>query len=87
LFERLAPALNIEIKTHAVHFPEREVLLALSDIATLDAIVQATIFIELIFIAFLKFFAGFNTKTARPENSALLLHQESQVGGMSCHPT
>lgn len=38
-FERISQALNIELKTHAVHFPEREVLLALSDVATLDRLV------------------------------------------------
>jgi hypothetical protein len=38
-FERVAQALNIEIKAHAVRFPEREVLLALSDVATLDRLI------------------------------------------------
>ena len=39
MFERVAQAINIEVKAHAVRFPEREVLLALSDVATLDRLV------------------------------------------------
>jgi hypothetical protein len=39
LFERIAPALTIEFKPHAVRFPEREVLVALSDVSTLDRLV------------------------------------------------
>ncbi len=35
-FERVASALHIQVKQHAVHFPEREVVLALSDAATLE---------------------------------------------------
>jgi subtilase family protein len=35
-FERLAQALDISVKAHAVRFPEREVLLALSNVMTLD---------------------------------------------------
>lgn len=38
-FERVAQALNIGLRNHAVRFPEREVLLALSDVATLDRLV------------------------------------------------
>jgi hypothetical protein len=38
-FERVAQALNIVLRPHAVHFPEREVVLALSDVATLDRLV------------------------------------------------
>ena len=38
-FERVASALDIEMKTHAVRFPEREVLLALSDVVTLDRLI------------------------------------------------
>lgn len=38
-FERVAQALNISLRPHAVRFPEREVLLALSDAATLDRLV------------------------------------------------
>jgi hypothetical protein len=39
VFERFAQAINIEVKAHAVHFPEREVLLAMSDVVTLDRLV------------------------------------------------
>ena len=39
VFERVSQALNIEVKPHAVRFPEREVLLALSDASTLDRLV------------------------------------------------
>ena len=39
VFERVAQAINIVVKAHAVHFPEREVLLAMSDVATLDRLV------------------------------------------------
>ncbi|WP_194744949.1 S8 family peptidase [Thermaurantiacus tibetensis] len=38
-FERLANALNCGLKAHAVKFPEREVMLALADSATLDRLV------------------------------------------------
>lgn len=38
-FERVAQALNITLRPHAVRFPEREVVLALSDAATLDRLV------------------------------------------------
>lgn len=38
-FERVAQALNITLRHHAVRFPEREILLALSDAATLDRLV------------------------------------------------
>jgi hypothetical protein len=38
-FERIAQALNIDLRNHAVRFPEREVLLALTDVATLDRLV------------------------------------------------
>jgi hypothetical protein len=38
-FERIAQALDIVLRPHAVRFPEREVLLALSDTATLDRLV------------------------------------------------
>lgn len=38
-FERVAQALNITLRAHAVHFPEREVVLALSDAAALDRLV------------------------------------------------
>jgi len=38
-FERVANALSIPVKTHAVRFPEREVLLAQSDIATLSRLI------------------------------------------------
>ncbi|ACI94753.1 Y4bN protein [Afipia carboxidovorans OM5] len=38
-FERVAQALNITLRPHAVRFPEREILLALSDAATLDRLV------------------------------------------------
>ena len=38
-FERVAQALNITLRPHAVRFPEREVVLALSDVATLDRLV------------------------------------------------
>jgi len=38
-FERLARALDISVNAHAVRFPEREVLLALSDVLTLDRLV------------------------------------------------
>jgi hypothetical protein len=39
LFEHTARALDIEIKPAAIHFPEREVLLALSDVATLGRVI------------------------------------------------
>jgi hypothetical protein len=39
MFERITQALDIAVKAHAVRFPEREVLLALSDVATLDRLV------------------------------------------------
>ena len=39
VFERVSQALDITVKPHAVRFPEREVLLALSDAATLDRLV------------------------------------------------
>lgn len=39
-FERVAQALNITLRPHAVRFPEREILLALSDAATLDRLVS-----------------------------------------------
>lgn len=39
MFERVSQALDITVKPHAVRFPEREVLLALSDAATLDRLV------------------------------------------------
>jgi Subtilase family len=35
-FERVAQALNITLRAHAVRFPEREVVLGLSDVATLN---------------------------------------------------
>ena len=38
-FERIAQALNVSLRAHAVKFPEREVMLALSDVATLDRLV------------------------------------------------
>ncbi len=38
-FERLANALNFGLKAHAVKFPEREVVLALADSASLDRLV------------------------------------------------
>ncbi len=38
-FERMANALNFGLKAHAVKFPEREVVLALADVASLDRIV------------------------------------------------
>lgn len=38
-FERVAQALNMALRPHAVRFPEREVLLALSGAATLDRLV------------------------------------------------
>lgn len=38
-FERVARALAIEVKAHAVRFPEREVVVALTDVATLDRVV------------------------------------------------
>jgi Subtilase family len=38
-FERVARALNIELRPHAVRFPEREVLLALSNVTMLDRLV------------------------------------------------
>jgi hypothetical protein len=38
-FERLANALNFGLKAHAVKFPEREVVLALTDSASLDRLV------------------------------------------------
>ena len=38
-FERVSQALNITLRPHAVRFPEREVVLALSDVATLDRLV------------------------------------------------
>jgi hypothetical protein len=38
-FERVAQALNITLRPHAIHFPEREVVLALSDVATLNRLV------------------------------------------------
>ena len=38
-FERIAQALNITLRAHAVRFPEREVVLALSEVATLDRLV------------------------------------------------
>lgn len=38
-FERLANALDFELKPHAVKFPEREVVLALADSASLDRLV------------------------------------------------
>lgn len=38
-FERVSQALNITVRPHAVRFPERQVVLALSDIATLDRLV------------------------------------------------
>lgn len=38
-FERLANALNFGLKAHAVKFPEREVVLALADSASLDRVV------------------------------------------------
>ncbi|RWO93810.1 MAG: S8 family peptidase [Mesorhizobium sp.] len=39
VFERLAQALNAQVKPHAVRFPEREVMLVLSDSQTLDRLV------------------------------------------------
>lgn len=39
VFEQLAQALNAEVKPHAVRFPEREVMLALSDVQTLNRLV------------------------------------------------
>jgi Subtilase family len=39
MFERVSQALNVGVKPHAVRFPEREVVLALSDVATLDRLV------------------------------------------------
>ncbi|HEX2654361.1 MAG TPA: S8 family peptidase, partial [Xanthobacteraceae bacterium] len=41
-FERIAPALNIVVRQHAVRFPEREVLLALSDARALDRLIAHT---------------------------------------------
>ena len=38
-FERVSQALNFTLRPHAVRFPEREVVLALSDVATLDRLV------------------------------------------------
>jgi hypothetical protein len=38
-FERVAQALNIVLRPHAVRFPEREIVLALSDAGTLDRLV------------------------------------------------
>jgi hypothetical protein len=38
-FERVAQALNMTLRPHAVRFPEREIVLALSDAATLDRLV------------------------------------------------
>lgn len=38
-FERVARALAIEVKAHAIRFPEREVVVALTDVATLDRVV------------------------------------------------
>jgi Subtilase family len=38
-FERVSQALEIRVKPHAVRFPEREVLLALTNVATLDRLV------------------------------------------------
>jgi hypothetical protein len=38
-FGRVAQALNITLRVHAVRFPEREVVLALSDAATLDRLI------------------------------------------------
>jgi hypothetical protein len=39
VFERVAQALNVTFKPHAVRFPEREVMLALCDTHTLDRLV------------------------------------------------
>ncbi|ACB96248.1 S8 family peptidase [Beijerinckia indica] len=39
IFERLAQALNAQVKPHAVHFPEREVMLALFNVQALDRLV------------------------------------------------
>jgi hypothetical protein len=39
VFERLAHALNLGLELHAAKFSEREVVLALSDSATLDRVV------------------------------------------------
>ncbi len=39
VFERVALALDAQVKPHAVRFPEREVMLALSDTHTLDRLV------------------------------------------------
>jgi hypothetical protein len=38
-FERVAQALEIQLRRHAVHFPEREIVLALTDVTTLSRIV------------------------------------------------
>ena len=38
-FERVSQALNIAVRPHAVRFPERQVVLALSDVTTLDRLV------------------------------------------------
>ncbi|WP_225709581.1 hypothetical protein [Bradyrhizobium cenepequi] len=38
-FERIAQALDLTLRTHAVKFPEREVMLALASVATLDRLV------------------------------------------------
>jgi hypothetical protein len=39
MFERVSQALNIEVRPHAVRFPEREVVLALANVASLDRLV------------------------------------------------
>ena len=39
VFERISKVLDIKVKPHAVRFPEREVLLALSDVATLNRLI------------------------------------------------
>jgi hypothetical protein len=39
MFERVSRALNVDVKPHAVRFPERDVVLALSDVITLDRFV------------------------------------------------
>lgn len=39
MFERVSQALNIEVRPHAVRFPEREIVLALSNVASLDRLV------------------------------------------------
>jgi hypothetical protein len=39
VFERISKALNIELKPHAISFPEREVVIASSDIATLSRLI------------------------------------------------